>query len=52
MHAAPLGLDAAGTLEWETRIGATSWLRAEVRQLDGALVALTNPIWFGPAVRA
>jgi hypothetical protein len=52
VHAAPLGVGAAGTLEWETRLGTTSWLRAELRQPDGALVALTNPIWLGPAPRA
>ena len=52
MRAAPLGVGAAGTLEWETRLGTTSWLRAELRQPDGALVALTNPIWLGPAPRA
>jgi len=51
VHAAPLGPGSAGTLAWETRLGATSWLRAEVRQPDGTLVALTNPIWLGPAPR-
>jgi PHP-associated len=49
VHAAPL--DRAGRLEWEARLGTAPWLRAEVRQADGALVALTNPIWLGPAPR-
>jgi PHP-associated len=51
-HAAQLGPDRAGTVVWETRLGTTSWLRAEVRQPDGTMVALTNPIWLGPAPRA
>jgi hypothetical protein len=45
VHAAGLGPGASGTLEFRTVLGATPWLRAEVRQPDGALVALTNPIW-------
>lgn len=49
VHAAALGPD--GTVAWEARLGATPWLRAEVRLPDGTLVALTNPIWLGPAPR-
>jgi PHP-associated len=44
-----LGPGASGTLEFETVLGTTPWLRAEVRQPDGALVALTNPIWLATA---
>jgi hypothetical protein len=49
VHGAPLGPAEAGTLDWETSLGEEPWLRAEVRRPDGALVALTNPIWLGPA---
>jgi hypothetical protein len=48
-YASSLGTDGAGTVAWETRLGTTPWLRAEVRRPDGTLVALTNPIWLGPA---
>jgi hypothetical protein len=47
VHAA--GLGASGTLEFQTVLGATPWLRAEVRQPDGGLLALTNPIWLAAA---
>lgn len=47
--AAPLGPGASTELEWETSVGATPWVRAEVRHPGGELVALTNPIWLGPA---
>jgi hypothetical protein len=49
-HGAALGPDGAGTVAWEARLGSTPWLRAEVRRPDGTLVALTNPIWLGPAL--
>jgi hypothetical protein len=45
LHSAGLGPGASGRLEFGTVLGATPWLRAEVRRPDGGLVALTNPIW-------
>jgi hypothetical protein len=36
------------TVEWTTTPAATAWARAEVRR-PGAVVALTNPVFLGPA---
>jgi hypothetical protein len=36
------------TVEWTTTPAATAWARAEVRR-PGAMVALTNPVFLGPA---
>ena len=52
----PLDEDPA-TIDWTTTPAASAYVRAEVRRpgpaptAAGAMVALTNPIWLGPARR-
>jgi hypothetical protein len=52
---ARLGAGDRETVEWAMTSHAGAWARAEVRQpraaggSPGAMVALTNPVWFGPA---
>ncbi|MEV4437540.1 CehA/McbA family metallohydrolase [Streptomyces sp. NPDC049577] len=40
-------LPAGGRLEWRTTPSYAAYVRAEVRKPDGAMVALTNPVFLG-----
>jgi hypothetical protein len=47
---AALGAGAAATVEWRATAAPGAWARAEVRQGPaGPMLALTNPVWFGPS---
>jgi hypothetical protein len=52
---ADLGAGDPETVEWRATAAAGAWVRAEVRgspaagASPGPMLALTNPVWFGPA---
>jgi hypothetical protein len=48
VHQVPTGPGRAAEVAWEAPLGALSYLRAEVHRPGGELLAVTNPIWFGP----
>jgi hypothetical protein len=48
VHEAPVGMGRAVEVTWTAPLGSLSYLRAEVHRPGGDLLALTNPIWFGP----
>ena len=41
-----LTIENAGTLSWTLSVQATRWCLLEMRGADGAMLALTNPIYF------
>jgi hypothetical protein len=47
---AALGAGDPETVEWRTTATSGAWVRVEIRRDPaGPMLALTNPVWFGPA---